>query len=250
MSGYLVTEHARRRADKLEAVGTPTSSEFIAVSDRDELRAGVRAMAPMVVVYVPFALLVGSAAASSANPLAAWLATWTIYGGAAHLAVLEVLAHGSGWVAAALVGLLVNARLSAYAAAMAPEWRSAPLARRALAGALLTDAPWALAQQRTTGSRAYYLGAALTLFVAWPTLVTLGMFVAGDWLTGTPVTAILPALTLGTGVVPQLRQRPVAVAVGAASVTALATASLDAGPALLACAAVGAAAGLMAESRS
>ena len=108
-------------------------------------------MAPMVVVYVPFALLVGSAAASSANPLAAWLATWTIYGGAAHLAVLEVLAHGSGWVAAALVGLLVNARLSAYAAAMAPDWRSAPLARRALAGALLTDAPWALASSAPPG---------------------------------------------------------------------------------------------------
>ena len=233
MSGCLLPEYARERADELEAVQTPVTSEFIAVSDRDELRAGVRAMAPMVVVYVPFALLVGSAAASSANPLAAWLATWTIYGGAAHLAVLEVLAHGSGWVAAALVGLLVNARLSAYAAAMAPEWRSAPLARRALAGALLTDAPWALAQQRPTGSRAYYLGAALTLFVAWPTLVTLGMFVAGDWVT-----------------VPQLRQRPVAVAAGAASVTALATVSLDAGPALLACAAVGAAAGLMAEGRS
>lgn len=234
----------------MTAVATPATVSVDAASDRDELWAGVRAMAPMVVVYVPFALLVGSAAASSANPMAAWLATWTIYGGAAHLAVLEVLAHGSGWVAAAVVGLLVNARLSAYAAAMAPDWRTAPLARRVLAGALLTDAPWALAQQRTTRSRDYYLGAALTLFVAWPALVTLGMVVAGDWLTGAPVTSILPALTLGTVVVPQVRQRPVAAAVGAASVTALATASLDAGAALLACAAVGSAAGLVQERRS
>jgi predicted branched-subunit amino acid permease len=234
----------------MTTVATPATVAVVATSDRDELRAGARAMAPMIVVYVPFALLVGSAAASSANPLAAWLATWTIYGGAAHLAVLEVLAHGSGWVAAALVGLLVNARLTAYAAAMAPEWRSAPLARRALAGALLTDAPWALAQRRTTGSRHYYLGAALTLFVAWPALVTLGMVVSGDWLTDTPVTAILPSLTLGAVVVAQLRQRPAAVAVGAASVTALATASLDTGAALLTCAAVGAAAGLMQGRRS
>lgn len=232
------------------AVTTTVTDPVVAPIDRDDLSAGVRAMAPMIVVYVPFALIVGSAVASSANPLAAWLATWTIYGGAAHLAVLEVLAHGSGWVAAALVGLLVNARLAAYAAAMAPDWRSAPLARRALAGALLTDAPWALARQRTTGSRDYYLGAALTLFVAWPTLVTIGTLVAGDWLTGTPVTTILPALTLGAVVVPQLRQRPAAAAVGAASVIAFATASLDAGTALLTCAAVGAAAGLAAEHRS
>ena len=237
-------------SDTMTTVATPVADIADKTRDRDDLLAGVRAVAPMIVVYAPFGLIVGSAVASSANPLAAWLATWTIYGGAAHLAVLEVLAHGSGWVAAAVVGLLVNARLAAYAAAMAPDWRSAPLARRALAGALLTDAPWALARQRTTGSRDYYLGAALTLFVAWPTLVTIGTLVAGDWLTGTPVTTILPALTLGTVVVPQLRQRPAAAAVGAASVTALATSSLGTGVALLTCAAAGAVAGLVAERRS
>ena len=224
------------------AVATPPA--------RDDLRAGARAMLPMIVAYVPFALLVGSAAAASANPLAAWLATSTIYGGAAHLAVLEVLAHGSGWVAAALVGLLVNARLTAYAAAMAPDWRDAPRRHRVAAAVMLTDAPWALARGRSTGRRSFYLGAAGTLFVAWPVLVTIGMLVAGDWVTAMAVTAILPALTLGAVVVTQLRQRPVAAAVGAASLTALATASLDAGVALLACAVAGVAAGLVAEARS
>jgi predicted branched-subunit amino acid permease len=201
------------------------------------------------VAYVPFALLVGAAAAASANPMAAWLATWTIYGGAAHLAVLDVLAHGSGWVAAALVGLLINVRLMAYAAAMAPDWRTAPVGQRAAAAVLLTDAPWALTRGRSTGRRHFYLGAAITLFVGWPALVTAGML-AGWWLPATPVTKLLPALTLGVVVVTQLRQRPVAAAVAAASVTALVTASLAPGVALLACAAAGVAAGLVAESRS
>lgn len=49
---------------------------------RSDLRAGIRAMAPMMLAFVPFALVVGAAVASSANPWAAWLATWTIYGGA------------------------------------------------------------------------------------------------------------------------------------------------------------------------
>jgi predicted branched-subunit amino acid permease len=234
----------------MTTVAAPASDIAVMAPDRADLRAGARAVAPMIVVYAPFALLVGSAVSTSTNPLAAWLATWTIYGGAAHLAVLEVIAHGSGWLAASAVGLLVNARLAAYAAAMAPGWRSAPLARRALAGALLTDAPWALARQRATGSRDYYLGAALTLFVAWPMLVTIGTLVAGDWLTDAPVTTILPALTLGTVVVNQLGHRPAAAAVAAASVTALATCSLGAGVALLVCAAAGAAAGLVAERRS
>ena len=116
---------------------------------------------------------------ASADPLAAWLATMTIYGGAAHLAVLGVLAQGSGWPAAAAVGLLVNARLIAYAAAMAPQWRSAPFGHRAIAALMLTDAPWALSRGRVKGHRQFYLGAALTLFIAWPVLVTLGYWRAG-----------------------------------------------------------------------
>jgi predicted branched-subunit amino acid permease len=126
---------------------------------------------------VPFALVVGAAVASSANPWAAWLATWTIYGGAAHLTVLGVLAQGSGWAAVAAVGLLVNARLSAYATAMAPQWRSAPRGQRALAALMLTDLPWALARDRKHGLRQFYLGAAGTLFVGWPALVTVGVLV-------------------------------------------------------------------------
>ena len=143
---------------------------------RSDLRAGIRAMAPMMLAYVPFALVVGAAVASSANPWAAWLATWTIYGGAAHLAVLGVLAQGSGWAAAAAVGLLVNARLSAYATAMAPQWRSASRGQRALAALMLTDVAWALARDQQHGQRQFYLGAAGTLFVGWPALVTVGVW--------------------------------------------------------------------------
>jgi predicted branched-subunit amino acid permease len=201
-------------------------------------------MAPLLPAYVPFGLLVGAAAAASANPWAAWLATWAIYGGAAHLAVLDVLAHGSGWVAAAVVGLLVNTRLTAYAAAMAPAWRTAPAGRRAVAALMLTDAPWALARERPAGQQHFYLGAAGTLFAAWPVLVTAGVL-AHRWVAAVPVATLLPALTLGALVVPHLRERPVRWAVAAATVVALATAPLAAGPALLLAAVAGVGAGLL-----
>jgi len=211
-----------------------------------EVREGARAMAPMMIAYVPFAFLVGAAVASSANPLAAWLGTSTIYGGAAHLAVLDVLEQGSGWAAAAAMGLLVNARLTAYAASMAPQWRSATRRQRVLAGLMLTDAPWALARGRASGHRPFYLGAAATLFVGWPMLVTLGM-VADRWVNAVPVTDLLAPLTLGSVAISQLRQRPAAAAVAAASASAFVTMGLSTEGALMVAAVAGAVAGLVAD---
>ena len=214
--------------------------------DATQLRDGFRAMGPVIVAYVPFALVVGASIASSAQPWAAWAGTWLVYGGAAHLALLDVLAHGGGWLPAAAVGLLVNVRLTAYAAAMAPAWRTEPAWRRIVAAVMLTDAPWALARDRARNAPSYYLGAALALFIAWPLMVTVGTLV-GDHVAAVPITDLLTPLTLGAVVVPQLRQRPVAVAMAAATVTAVVTSRADAGAALLLAGAVGAATGLLAE---
>lgn len=213
---------------------------------RADLRAGARAMGPTMVAYLPFGLVVGAAAAASANPLAAWLSTWTIYGGAAHLAVLGALNQGSGWAAAAAVGLLVNARLAAYSTAMAPDWRSAPLRQRAAAALMLTDAPWALARGRTDGRREFYFGAAGALFVGWPVMVTAGLLLGG-WVGDVPVAALLAPLTIGAVVVPQLRHRPVVAAVATATLCAVLTLQLSAGLSLALAGAVGALAGALTE---
>ena len=171
-------------------------------------------MAPMLVALIPFAVVVGTAVAQSDHRLAAWLGTSTIYGGAAHLAVLDLLSDGAGWVSAAAVGLLINVRLAAFATSMVPEWRSAPLRQRLAAGVMLTDIPWALSRERRD-QRQFYLGAALTLFLAWPVMVTAGMLL-GTWLAELSVTAILPALSLGALVMTRVRARPIAFAVTAA----------------------------------
>lgn len=228
------------------AVAAPTDAGAGATTD---MLAGARAMAPLIAAYVPFGLVVGAAVSTSADPLAAWLATWTIYGGAAHLAVLDVLSDGSGWGVAAVVGLLVNARLTAYAAAMAPQWRGTSLRLRAAAAVMLTDAPWALARGRSHGHRPFYFGAALTLFACWPVLVSVGVLL-GDEVSAAPAAQLLPALTLGSLVVTQLGERPVAAAVAVAAVSAALTASLNTGAALSVAAATGVAAALWTQARS
>lgn len=220
---------------------------------RAEVVAGARAMAPMLVAYAPFGLLVGAAVAASDSPLTAWLSTWTIYGGAAHLAVLDVLQHDTGVLGAALVGLLINARMIAYSVSLAPHWRDASAGSRVAAAAVLTDATWALAHNYPGGSaaarRRYYFGAGVTLWLGWPTLVSLGAL-AGGWVQGVPVAALLPSLTLGSLVIPQLRNRPGLAAGVTATAVAVVTADLDGGVAMTLAAAAGATAAVLVSRRS
>lgn len=211
-----------------------------------DLLSGARAVLPALVAFAPLALMVGAAVAASDNRLAAWLSTWTIHGGAAQLVTLDVVAHQSGWVAAATAGLLVQARLSAYSTAMVADWRTAPLGQRVLAGVVLSDAPWALARSRSTGVRGFYLGAGLALFLAWPAMVTVGTLV-GDVVGEVAAAALLPALVLGCTVVTQLRQRAVLVAASAACLSAALTVATSTGAALLSAAIVGIVAGLAAD---
>lgn len=210
---------------------------------RSPISDGARTMAPVVVGYVPFALLVGAHVATSADPLVAWMGTSTIYGGAAQLAVLDVLAGGGSVVAAALTGLLLQARLAVYAAALAPDWRSASLPARVLAAFTLTDAPWAVAQGHADGDvasrRRFYLGAALTLWVAWPALVTLGM-VCGAVLVHLPVTGLVAPLLFGALVVPHVREGRGAATVLAATAATVATWQWSSGSAILAAVVAGA----------
>lgn len=208
-----------------------------------DFRRGARAMLPVVVAYVPFGLVVGGAVAASAEPWIAWGATFAIYGGAAQLAVLESVADGSGWVASALVGLLIQARLFAYAADLAPGWREASLWHRLAAAAMLTDAPWAAGRRR---SRSFYVGSAGVIAVAWPILVAVGAVVGR---VEVPAAEILLPLTLGVVVAPQLGARPPLATAAAAAVAALMTLHLGTGEALLIASGAGAIAGWAARRR-
>ena len=225
------------------------SQTVVVARHQDEVLEGVRAMAPMLVVYAPFGLLVGAAVAASDSPVAAWLSTWTIYGGAAHLAVLDVLHNGTGVLGAAVVGLLINARMVAYAASLAPHWRTASARSRVAAAGMLTDATWGLTvnhpSDSAAGRRRFYFGAGFTLWLGWPAFVTVGVLL-GRWVQHVPVATLLPAMTLGALVVPQLRTRPGLAAGTAATGVAAVTSGLDGGLALVLAAAAGAsAAGLV-----
>ncbi|MGB8022422.1 MAG: AzlC family ABC transporter permease, partial [Candidatus Nanopelagicales bacterium] len=100
-----ITTHQAAR----DAVDEPAPDHVATV--RSELLRGGREMAPLALGYVPFALLLGAAIASSPDPAAAWAGTWTIYGGSAHLAVVDLLSNEATPALAVAAGVLINLRL-------------------------------------------------------------------------------------------------------------------------------------------
>lgn len=229
------------------------NQDLVITRDQSPVLTGIRAMAPMLLAYAPFALLVGAAVSASDSPLVAWLSTWTVYGGAAHLAVLDVLQHDAGVLGAAVVGLMVNARMVAYSMSLAPHWRGTSTLSKMGAALMLTDATWGLtrshAAQDDTARRRFYFGAGLTLWFGWPLLVTVGVLV-GDWVRAVPALSLLPCLTLGSLAVRQLANRAALAAAGTATVVGVATTRADGGLALVACAAAGATAAAVVHRRS
>ena len=213
-----------------------------------ELRRGALAMAPLIVGYAPFAVVVGAAAAACPVPAAGWAATLLVYGGSAHLAVVSLLEAGAGPVTVILTGLVVQARLVVYSASLAPHWVRWSGWAKALGAATIIDPTWALAQDRYArpGSdeamRAWYFGAAATLTIGWTAFVTAGFF-AGARL---PVSAgwdLVAPLVLLTIVAPQLTSSGARRAAGVAAAISAVGGTLPAGTAVLLAMAAGAAAG-------
>jgi predicted branched-subunit amino acid permease len=226
-----------------------------AAAHRRERVRGAAAMLPLTVGYVPFGLLLGAAAARSSDPLAAWVGTPVIYGGSAHLTVIELLQSGSGVLMAAGAAILVNVRLLVYSSALIPLWSSARLPAKLLAAAVIIDPTWMLAEQRAGGPgsiserRAHFVGAAITLTIGWILAISTGAVLGSlEGLAG-PLAVAVP-LSLTVVVAPHLRVSGGCWAIGSAVVVAVLCASWPPGTGMLAAMAAAAGAGAFAGRRS
>ena len=141
---------------------------------------GASTMLPLLIGYLPFALTIGVAAGSSSDRLAAWAGALLIFGGSAHLSVIELVGNGSGVAAAVGTGLLINSRLMVYSASLLSLWQGAPLRYRLLAAAVVIDPTWLIASRRqaqpgtTEERRAFFGGAAMTLAAGWSAMIGAG----------------------------------------------------------------------------
>lgn len=240
-----ITTHQNLR----EPLDEPATDQAAAV--RTELLRGARDMAPLALGYAPFALLLGAAIGSSPDPAAGWAGTWTIYGGSAHLTVVDLLSDHAAPALAIAGGVLINLRLLVYATAMAPLWAGTPWHWRLCAAAMVVDPVWLLVDRRAQdgGSqrllRAHYVGCGAMLAAAWLVAVTAGLAVGSAPAAAEHLAVAVP-LCLLSMVVPHLRAPGGWAAVSAATAAAVVTRTWPSGSGLLVSMAVAALAGLVA----
>jgi 4-azaleucine resistance transporter AzlC len=217
-----------------------------------DLRAGMRAAAPLLLGVLPFALVSGVAAVSAGLTIAQAMGMSVIvFAGASQLAALDLLSQNAPILVVVVTAGVINLRMMMYSASIAPHFRSFEARWKALLSYLLTDQAYALAMARfgeddPVDRKTYYLGIAATLWVVWQlgtvAGVVLGAGVPESW----GLEFAIPLVFIAV-LVPALEGRPSVVAGIVAGVIAVAGAGLPLNLGLLVAATVGIVAGVAAE---
>jgi predicted branched-subunit amino acid permease len=188
------------------------------------LRDGVRAIAPLSIAAVAFAVSFGVLAESAGmGTIAPILMSATTFAGSAQFAAASILDDGGGAAAAVTAAVLLNLRYAPISISVARGFRGS-LPRRLLESQLIVDESWAVSHRG--GGRFDHrvlLGAGLLLYPCWVGGTVLGAF--GGELLGDPndlgLDAAFPALFLAL-LYPMLRARATIVAAIAGAAVAIA----------------------------
>jgi 4-azaleucine resistance transporter AzlC len=203
-----------------------------------DLRAGARDAVPILVGIVPFGLVAGYAALEAGfSPLQAVGMSVLVFAGAAQLAAIELLGRDAPLAVAVLTAVVINLRLLMYSASIAPYFRSFRTRTKLGLAYVLTDQSYALAvaayrSDREVDRRAYYLGAALSVWATWQAATAAGVLLG----TGIPAawgfTFAAPLVFLAL-LIPAVENRPGAAAAVVGGGVSLAARGVAADAALL-----------------
>ncbi len=232
---------------------TTTTWPQRAARDAD-LRDGFWQGLTVIVAYVPFALALGAASATSGvNPFTAWASSAIIFAGGVQLVSVQLLGSGAGAAVVVATGLVMNSRHLLYGASLAPYARDWSPGSRSLAAYFLADPVYALAIARFDGRAdsgagrlRYYLAAAFTCWVGWIALTAAGGMLVGALPAALPLEVAAP-LTFLLLLIPTLKDHASYLAAGVAGAVAVLAADLPLGLGLLVAATAGVVAGTVAQ---
>jgi predicted branched-subunit amino acid permease len=223
------------------------------IKSDSSLRTALADIAPVVIGVAPFGVTIGATAVtSSVNPVAAWLGGPLIAAGSAHLTVITLLGAGTSVIGVLLAALVVNARLAAYSAVLAPRFVTQPTWFRWLGPYVLVDQTFALALSRDHADalsfRRYLLTVSGVLLAAWVSAITLGMalgpVIPASWELWFATPLMFVAMTI-----PSTKTRPSVVAALTAAILALVLSEAPSGLGLVTAILFGAVVGSWAAKR-
>lgn len=201
------------------------------------LRAGLSDAAPFAVGLVPLGIMLGVAVDASSLPDGVGLLlSFLVSAGASQFATMSIVDGGGSLLTAVLAGLVINARLLMYAAALAPRFADQPAWFRWAGPHTIVDQTFALVSTREERHpgwfRRYWLGASGLLLALYLGGILLGI-VAGQVVpAGLSLEFTIPVLFLAM-LMPGLRDTPRRGAALAAAVVTVATLDLPHGLGLL-----------------
>ncbi len=179
--------------------------------------AGFKALSPLILGVVPFALIAGISAISAglSNKEAIGMSL-IIFAGAAQLATVELIGHHASTLVIIFTALIINLRFFMYSASLAPHFQGLPLYLRGGLAYLITDQAFAVSiTGYSQGCREYkywyYLGAAIPMWCVWQTGTVAGVYLGTQIPKSWALDFAIP-LTFLALLVPSLRDRPSVIA--------------------------------------
>ena len=161
-------------ADAAAASSSPSS-------DRAEAWRGLRASVPVMLGFVPFALVLGAQAAQKGlSAIEVPLLTGLNFAGGSEFTAVRLWTSPPHVLLIVAMSFLVNSRHILMSAALAPYLRHLPLGRALTALFFMCDECWALsladARKRMSSriSLPYYLGVSAGLYATWVVFTALG----------------------------------------------------------------------------
>lgn len=152
------------------------------MTPREELLAGAREIAPVLIGTIPFGFVAGVAAITAGmSPLEGIALSVLSFSGIAQLIAAQLVAAGSPVVVTVAACFVVSLRFLMYSAAMAPHLRHLPLRWRLAMSYLMTDQTFAstVRHLEEPGDRSQrhwrFIGSGLTLYVSWQGAVAAGV---------------------------------------------------------------------------
>jgi 4-azaleucine resistance transporter AzlC len=227
------------------------------VSARTDLVAGVRAISPILLGVVPFALVAGITAVDAGiTPTQAVGMSVIVFAGAAQLAAIELIGKSAPAAVVVLTAIVINLRFVMYSASIAPYFRRFDTVSKWLGAYVLTDQAYAvsLAEYREKppeerSRKWFYFGAAVTLWVVWIIGTATGALVGATVPEGLSLEFAVP-LTFMALLFHAIDDRPTVVAAVVGAGVAIVAAVLPFNLGLVTAGLVGIVAGVLVEMRA